>query len=216
MFAVFSNLRVVCCRGLTEHSCCAGLDNLCHLSLSGHQCLSSQGLMILANMTALTFLDLSGLLINELLVMFDSCEVLGTLCSGLMSVMFINKLLVFDSCEVLGTLCSGLMSVMFISKLPVVFDSCEVLGTLCSTLMSGLLSHKLLVVFDSFEVYGVFSKLDVSDLEPLNLCAMHFVLRLFAQPYTQSKKVFCGTMSKSIDSSVTKQETRVRKAPCAE
>ncbi|KAL0043557.1 hypothetical protein WJX79_008345 [Trebouxia sp. C0005] len=37
----------------------AGLDNLCHLSLSGHQCLSSQGLMILSNMTALTCLDLS-------------------------------------------------------------------------------------------------------------------------------------------------------------
>lgn len=37
----------------------AGLGNLCHLSLSGHQCLSSQGLMILSNMTALTYLDLS-------------------------------------------------------------------------------------------------------------------------------------------------------------
>ncbi|KAL0021146.1 hypothetical protein WJX77_004971 [Trebouxia sp. C0004] len=37
----------------------AGLDNLCHLSLSGHQCLSSQGLMILSSMTALTYLDLS-------------------------------------------------------------------------------------------------------------------------------------------------------------
>ncbi len=59
--------------------------------------------MILANMTALTFLDLSGLLINKLLVVFDSCEVLGTLCSGLMSVMFINKLpVVFDACEVCG------------------------------------------------------------------------------------------------------------------
>ncbi len=105
MFAMISNLGMVCC--------CAGLDNLCHLSLSGHQCLSSQGLMILSNMTALTFLDLSGLLINKLLVVFDSCE-----------------------------------------------------------------------------VFGIFSKLDGSDLEPLNLCAMHFVLRLFAQPYTQSKKCF--------------------------
>lgn len=49
--------------------------------------------------------------------MFDSCEVFGTFCSGLMSVMLMNELLlVFASCEVLGTLCSGLMSVMFINN----------------------------------------------------------------------------------------------------
>jgi len=140
---------------------------------------------------ALTFLDLSGLLINKLLVVFDSCEVLGTLFLGLMSVMLINNLLlVFDSCEVLGTLCLGLMSVMLIDKLLLVFDSCKVLGTLSSGLMSVKFVNKLLVVFDSCEVFGLLSKLDVSDLEPQNLCAMHFVLRLFAQPYIQSKKCF--------------------------
>lgn len=37
----------------------AGLDRLQHLSLSGHQSLTSQGLMVLGNMTALTCLDLA-------------------------------------------------------------------------------------------------------------------------------------------------------------
>ncbi len=46
--------------------------------------------------------------------------------------------------------------------------------------LSGLLLNKLFVVFDSCEVFGTFSKLDFSDLEPLNLCTVHFVLTSFA------------------------------------
>ena len=38
----------------------AGLEKLQRLSLSGHQSLTSQGLMVLANMTALKYLDLAG------------------------------------------------------------------------------------------------------------------------------------------------------------
>lgn len=44
--------------------------------------------MILSNMTALTYLDLSGLLINKMLVVSDSCGVFCIFFHSLMSVIW--------------------------------------------------------------------------------------------------------------------------------
>lgn len=69
------------------------------------------------------------------------------------------------------------------------FDSCEVFGIFLKLDVSDLeplTAVRCFIYFPSF----IFPKLDGSDFEPLSLCAMHCVLRLFAQPDIQSKKCF--------------------------